>query len=80
LLSADFAQGIQGRRDKRGDKQGDELSPSKVSPNRSTRKASKSESNLRITFNQNLARLYNASTQEKGYVECKKLMQEYQDD
>jgi hypothetical protein len=38
------------------------------------RVTSKSLNNLRITFNQNLARLYNPATQEKGYLECKKLM------
>lgn len=32
---------------------------------------------MRIAFNLNLARLYNSATQQKGMIECKKLMAEY---
>jgi len=49
-------------------------SPDGVSKRANQRVTSKSLNHLRITFNQNLARLYNPATQEKGYLECKKLM------
>ena len=47
---------------------------------RSNNGVAQSLSDLRLAFNQNLARVYNNATQDKGISECHKIMKENSED